>query len=54
MNAEQRKAKNTAATGYGEGVAALDGEDQWTCTPGSIAEVLPVTNSTAASTTSIS
>ena len=39
MNAEQRKAKNTAATGYGEGVAALDGEDQWTCTPGSIAEV---------------
>ena len=39
MNAEQRKAKNAAATGYGEGVAALDGEDQWTCTPGSIAEV---------------
>ena len=39
MNAEQRKAKNTAATGYGEGVAALDGEEQWTCTPGSIAEV---------------
>ena len=39
MNEEQRKAKNTAATGYGEGVAALDGEDQWTCTPGSIAEV---------------
>ena len=26
-------------SGYGEGVAALDGEDQWTCTPGSIAEV---------------
>ena len=40
MNEEQRKAKNAAAaTGYGEGVAALDGEDQWTCTPGSIAEV---------------
>ena len=39
MNAEQRKAKNAAATGSGEGVAALDGEDQWTCTPGSIAEV---------------
>ena len=39
MNAEQRKAKNAAATGYGEGVAALDGEAQWTCTPGSIAEV---------------
>ena len=39
MNAEQRKAKNAAATGYGEGVAALDGEDQWTCTAAASSEV---------------